>query len=77
MVLHHQFYIWMKSVLWIRLMIFLIKKCRIYNKQLLVKTHACYYSQDITNKSHLTPSLNVLETGGRQLGTEIQKPNTN
>ena len=66
------------SDLWLCLIIFLNNKCRVRNKQVLVINHTCSYSQsEITNQSHSTPHFNFLTTGGRQLGTAIQKHRTN
>ena len=65
------------NVIW-PLILFLNQKHRIENKKLLVITHACSDSRsDIANQAHSTPSFNVLATGGRRLGTAVQKPKKN
>ena len=78
MVLLRQFYLCMTSDLWIHLMIFLNRKCRIDNNLVLVRTHTCSDSgSEIKNQANSTPSFNFLATGGRRLITEIKKPNIN
>ena len=76
-------YIWMTSDLWLYLgwlpnIIFFNKKPWINNNQVLVKNHACFYSLcEIKIQAHSKTLFNVLVTGGRLLGVEIQNPKTN